>query len=194
MMKSLKVLILSLVLSFSNVSQAQMWPFACEDNKTQGGVDIWPWLVAQPFPWDNIEGYWKLGDDSSSFLKAHVLSSTKNRKILSLAVYGEGLCSKPYAKGTGYIDVTEKNVVRALISDELYKYQLKMGMFDSRDVAGFADCNQNIMGVSMKLIGRSKRSRMPGPMPLDPGFTEMKSMVLKKVSVDVIDACNKVHN
>lgn len=191
-MKSFLIILFGAVLGFSSLTQAGSGANSCAGTTTQGGVDIWPWWVAQPFPWDNIEGYWKLGDDGLSYLSAHVLSSTKNRKILSLAVLGEGLCSKPYAKGTGYIDATEKNVVRALVSDGTYKYQLKLALFDSRDVVGFNDCNQNIMGASMQIIGRARNPRDRKPLPMDPGITEMQSMMLKKVTIDVIDACKRV--
>lgn len=165
--------------------------FQCSDNSHTmgGGVDVWPWSFAKPFPWDNIQGFWQLGDSDSTFLKARVLSTTNNRKILSVAIYGEGICSKPYAKGTGYVDIAEKNVVRAILSDGVYKYQLKIGMFDPRDVAGVSMCGQNIMAASMQVIDRARNSANSKVAPLDPDVTETHNMMLKKSSLDPVSSC-----
>jgi len=168
----------------------------CSDNSHTmgGGVDVWPWSFAKPFPWDNIQGFWQLGDNPDAFIKARVLSSNNNRKILSLAVYGEGICSKPYAKGTGYVDVTEKNVVRAILSDGVYRYQLKIGMFDPRDVAGINACSQNIMAASMQVIERASKSSDKNVAPLDPDITETHNMMLKKATVDPGSSCKMMND
>ncbi len=188
---------ISLLICFSATTYATAYATAsantCFDNGIQGGVDIWPWSVARPFPWGNIEGYWKLGDDQTTYLSAQVLSSTNKRKILSLNIHKDGFCSKPYAKGAGYIDATEKNVVRALLSDGTYKYQLKLAMFDGRDIIGFRECGQNIVGASLQVIARSKNSKITNPQPLDPAVTETQNMLLKKVTFDVIAACEKIN-
>lgn len=192
-MKTIVILMTAVILSLSWGAQAQASAsMMCSDNQKMGGVDVWPWSIAKPFPWDNIQGYWKLGDDESSYIRARVLSSTNNRKILSLSLYGEGICSKPYAKGTGYVDVSEKNVVRALLTDGVYKYQMKLGLFDARDLILSGDnlCNYNIMAVSMQVIGRAKRSGELDKIPLDPSITETHNMLLKKVSVDPSVDCN----
>lgn len=162
-------------------------------NSIFGGVDVWPWSVAQPFPWDNIEGYWKLGDDQLSFLNVRVLSSTNNRRILSLSIHSDGICSKPTAKGTGYIDITDKNVVRALILDGVYKYQLKLGMFDSRDVF-LNDCTSNIMALSIQVIARARKAGVPDvATPLDPSVTEIRNLVLKKAAPGIDKNCKKIN-
>jgi hypothetical protein len=196
-MKTFFTLITLVLLSFSvcaqnSQSNLELTGESCS-NQLLGGVDALPWSVAQPFPWNNIEGYWKLGDDGSSYLKAAVISSTNRRKILSLQIYAEGVCSKPYARGTGYIDAAEKNVVRALVSDGTLKYQLKLGLFDSRDVNGVISCTQNVMAASMQVIGRAKKSADPTQPPLDSSVTETHNMLLKKVSADLVEACKKIN-
>ncbi|AGH94394.1 hypothetical protein [Pseudobdellovibrio exovorus] len=160
-------------------------------NVLKGGVDILPWSVVQPFPWDNIAGYWQLGD-SSVFIKARVLSSTNKRKILQLSIHAEGICSKASARGTGYVDVTEKNVVRALISDHMYKYQFKMGLFDARDIQDTLalSCKQNIVAVSVQMLGFTEGARTNGA-PLDIGMKETQNLVLKKVASDAEGLCKK---
>lgn len=161
-------------------------------NVLKGGVDILPWSVVQPFPWDNIQGYWQLGDSNNVFIKARVLSSTNKRKILQLTVHTEGICSRPSARGTGYVDVTEKNVVRALISDHMYKYQFKMGLFDARDLQTSLAlaCKQNVVAVSVQVLGHSELSSRSGA-PLDIGIKETQNLVLKKVASDPDSVCKK---
>lgn len=164
-------------------SHAQL---TCNDDAQtiQGGVDILPWSYAKPFPWDNIEGYWKLGDDDQSYIKATVLSSSQNRKFLSLQVYGDGYCSKPYAKGTGYVDISEKNVVRAILFDNNFRYQMKLGLFDVRDIIAAGDiCNGRVMAASMQVVGRTRAIYLPAK-PAEQKRSETKNMLLKKVSVD----------
>ena len=164
---------------------------SCNDSsKTMGGgVDVWPWSVAKPFPWDNIQGFWKLNENSQAILKARVLSTTNNRKILALTLYGDGVCAKASAKGTGYVDFFEKNVVRAILSDGVFKYQLKIGMFDSRDIAGADLCGQTIMAASMQVIERAQRSADGAAAPLDPDMMETHNMMLKKATVDPVNSC-----
>jgi len=158
-------------------------------NLLQGGGDAWPWSVAQPFPWDNIEGYWALGKRQSTFIRAHVLSSTKNRKILSLSIHKDSICSKPYAKGMGYIDINEINVVRALVIADNLKFQLKIAMFDSHDVAGLSGCEQNIVGLSMQTVGRYNNLKISNPVLGGPNPAAIQNAVLKKVPPEALSDC-----
>ena len=186
-MRNFLLILTMIFLGFTTMANAQSG-LLCDSARISGG-DAWPWSIAKPFPWDNIQGYWKLGDDNYSYLSAKVLSTTNSRKILSLSVLDDGVCSKPYAKGTGYVDVTEKNVVRALVTDGLYKYQLKLALFDSRDLVGQNSCSANIMALSIQVIARVRKTNEPISLPLDPSITEMRNMVLKKVAINADNAC-----
>ncbi|MEK6629089.1 MAG: hypothetical protein AABY53_10725 [Bdellovibrionota bacterium] len=198
-MKTFLIVILGFVMSFCSFAYAdsKTTSSACEatgyacDTTPQGGVDYWPWSVAQPFPWDHIEGFWKLGEDPAIYLNAHVLSSNNNRKILSLSIHKDSVCSKSSAKGTGYIDAAEKNVVRALIGDGVYKYQLKIAMFDMRDIDWLYDCDKNVMAVSMQLISRGRRPRTQLPPIFDTDDTETHNIMLKKVSPGAVSSCKE---
>lgn len=189
-MKAILIVLWIIFFGFLSVSHAGYRSLNTCDMQLTGG-DAWPWSVAQPFPWDNIEGFWKIGEDSSIYLNAQILSSNHNRKILSLSIHKDSVCSKTYAKGTGYIDIAEKNVVRALVVDGVYKYQLKIAMFDIRDVAWFYNCEQNVMGISMQLIGRVRRPRSQVPPIISPNDNEAHNIMLKKVSQDTIDSCKE---
>lgn len=190
-MKLISLLLVLLMVSFE-ASASKVANLFCgdEDGVIQGGVDILPWSVAKPFPWDNISGFWKLGDDSGSYVRAKVQSQTASRKILSLQVYAEGICARPYARGTGYIDATEKNVVRAILIDSQYRYQMKLGLFDSRDLSAMTNkCADRVMAVSMQVVGRA--SSASTGRPIDPSIMETHNMLLKKVTSDVSFSCEK---
>lgn len=189
-----KIFIFSLLLGFSFTAQANLNVNSCSHSKIQDGVDIWPWSVAQPFPWDNIQGYWQLGDDQFSFLRAEVVNPTnKRKKILSLSIHDGGPCSAPIAKGTGYIHIAEKNVVVALITDGVYQYRLKIAKFNSSDITGLDGCPQNIVGVTAQVIGHVKKSNDKNLDPIDPSITEPRNMVLKKTSANVDELCKKIN-
>lgn len=189
-MKLISLLLVVLMTSL-NVNASKTSSLSCgdEDGVMQGGVDILPWSVAKPFPWDNINGFWKLGDDDRSYVRAKVQSVTAARKILTLQVYGDGICSRPFARGTGYIDATEKNVVRAILVDSQYRYQMKLGLFDSRDLSTSTNkCADKVMAVSMQVVGRAAATG--SSKPLDPSIMETHNMLLKKVTSDVSFKCD----
>lgn len=189
-MKLISLLMVLLMVS-ANASASKSGSLSCGDEAgvMQGGVDILPWSVAKPFPWDNINGFWKLGDDVGTYVRAKVQSSTAARKILTLQVYGDGICSRPFARGTGYIDATEKNVVRAILVDSQYRYQMKLGLFDSRDLSASNNkCAEKVMAVAMQVVGRSTAAG--SNKPIDPSIMETHNMLLKKVTSDVYFKCD----
>lgn len=183
-MKQLISILFLLLIAISPYHEASAVMRCDSRTLSGGGVDAWPWSVAQPFPWSNIEGFWQIGETKGSFIRARVLSSNPSRKILSVSLYDDGLCEKPYARGTGYIDATERNVVRALISDGIYKYQLKLGLFNTEDVnADNLTCGKSIMAISMQIIGHQDRS------PINPELTQTMNTMLKKVTLDLPALC-----
>ncbi|MBC7420435.1 MAG: hypothetical protein H7328_06865 [Bdellovibrio sp.] len=160
-----------------------------ECNYKPQGVDYFPWSVANPFPWSDIQGVWKLSSDSSMYLKARVISSTKNRKILNVSLVSVDRCAKPIASGTGYIDSLEKNVVRAVLSDGIYRYQIKLGMFDARDLKIDANvCGPNILAATVKILGTTPKAENIYRSTRE---AQTQNMVLKKVSDDLNAVCKK---
>ena len=160
--------------------------------KIQGG-DYFPWSNAKPFPWSDIQGVWKLTDDIAPlYLKAKVVRSTTNRKILSLSIVSEGNCSRPVAQGVGYVDFSERNVVRAMLNDGSSKYQMKLASFDVRDLEMDSfTCGQNIMAASLQMIG----SAGPGSGPSSYATERTDgphNIMLKKVSNDLTSICKKL--
>lgn len=161
--------------------------------KIQRGGDYFPWSAAKPFPWADIQGVWKLRDGVNPyFLKAKVIRTTSNRKILNLSIVSEGNCSKPLAQGIGYIDLYERNVIRAIINDGSLKYQMKIAAFDVRDleIDSYA-CGENVVVASIQPIGqfKSNRSSFLGAFDSEP---RVENLMLKKTSNDIASICRKL--
>ena len=161
--------------------------------RIQGGVDGFPWSSAKPFPWTDIQGVWKLKDGVVPyFLKAKVIRTTTNRKILNLMIVSDGDCSRPVAQGVGYIDSSERNVVRAIINDGTSKYQMKIALFDIKDLAEDASgCDEGIMAASLQVLGSLPQTRSNTLVSADEeGSAE--NILLKKVSKDLTSICKKL--
>ncbi len=163
--------------------------------KILGGVDGFPWSVAKPFPWADIQGVWKLKDGLVPyFLKAKVVRTTSNRKILNLSVVSDKSCTKAIAQGVGYIDLSEKNVVRAIISDGTSKYQLKIALFNIEDLAiDGIGCGDGIMAASLRVIGTLPPTRNNALFTSE-DESRAENVLLKKVSSDLGAVCKKAGN
>lgn len=163
--------------------------------KIQGGVDGFPWSVARPFPWNDIQGIWKISEGTTTYLKARVINSTNNRKLLNVVLIDSANCSKPVARGTGYIDFAEKNVVRAILSDDLYRYQVKLAEFDAKYLQIDANmCGDTVMAASTQIIGLSGRKPKSRGQTVDnlvPEEAEIQNAMMKKISDDLNAICKK---
>lgn len=171
-------------------ADASAWQ-ECNAKIKGGGVDGFPWSIAKPFPWSDIQGVWKLRDGANPYyLKAKVIRTTSNRKILSLSVISEGNCAKPIAQGLGYIDFSERNVVRAIMNDGIAKYQIKIASFDVRDLEMDAyTCGENVVAASIQPIGSIRSSARLGLRGTE-GLTE--NVLLKKTNEDIATICRKL--
>lgn len=160
--------------------------------KIQGGVDGFPWSVARPFPWNDIQGVWKISDGTTTYLKARVINSTNNRKLLNLTLVDSADCSKPVAKGTGYVDFAEKNVVRAILSDDMYRYQVRLAEFDAKNLQIDAlACGSTVMASSTQIIGFSGRRPKGQIDAFPPEVAEPQNAMMKKISSDLNAICRK---
>ena len=184
-----------LVLILMSFFTLQVYSQTCGQTSILGKdpVDPWPWAVAQPFPWDNMDGYWKLGDEDGVYIRARVIKRTadSNKKLLQLWIYREGICAKPIARGNGYIDFAEKNVVNAFMIDDTYRFRFKLASFAMKDISEDVSptCNKRVLAASYQVIGLAGQPREKGT--LDPSVTEVQNMMLKKVTVNPDTACKK---
>ncbi len=172
----MKSLLFSLSLMFFvSFAQAQQ---AC-NIQAQGGIDTWPWQYAEPFPWDNIDGVWKLNTDSSDvYFKMSVTGENKKGKILKIIKFSTKSCTKPVATGVGFVGSLEKNIVRGVISGKALRYQITLGLFDTKQLTNddAATCGGQVLAASMEVIGQ----RGVYTTPIDPATYQIQLMVLKK--------------
>jgi hypothetical protein len=174
-------------------------PFSANEcsAKVLGG-DTFPWSVAQPFPWADIQGVWKLREGTVPYyLKAKIIRTTTNRKILNLSIVSEGNCTKPVAQGVGYIDFSEKNVVRAIMNDGVSKYQMKLASFDVRDIAldRYVCGGDNIMVASLQPLGSFRNAKSSSNRSISEVDEDgAENLVLKKTTSDLNSICRKLEN
>jgi len=185
----MKSLLVSLTfLFFATVASAET---SC-NLKTQG-IDNWPWKQAQP--WKNIQGIWKMNtQDGEVFFKFRITATQTNRKILLIDKIIDGNCAKPEASGVGYIAIEERNTVRAVISDEKLRYQLKLALFDTEDLSSnllsdVESCGDQVIGISvLQVIGRNPGRSFEAPAEYS---TSAENLMLKKVSNSLDSICKK---
>ena len=183
----MKSLLLSLsLIFFAHAAHSQQ---ACSI-QTLGGVDTWPWQYAQPFPWDNIQGVWKLSTDSSGvYFKMKITGQTKKGKILSITKFSTENCSESLASGVGFVGSQEKNIVRAVLSDSSFRYRLTLGLFDTRQLtAKDVSCGDQVLAASMEVIGQRGLLTSISGAPVD---NEVQLMVLKKISKSFETICKR---
>ncbi|MBC7741624.1 MAG: hypothetical protein H7061_05485 [Bdellovibrionaceae bacterium] len=183
--------VLTLILGFNVHAQGS----ACNINIK--GVDIFPLkndgqLAIAPLPlnWNELQGVWKLSTHSSVYLKARIINSNQKRKLISLTMVSPENCAKPVAIGTGYVDSLEQNVVRAVLTDSFYRYELKLGYFNSYDLKmDTLACGQYVWAATVRIIGTSPGANIP--FPTDSGGDSVRNLLLKKISSDLNAICKK---
>ncbi len=154
-----------------------------------GGVDTWPWQYAQPFPWDNIQGIWRLSTDTSGvYFKMKVTGQNKKGKILNITKFSTDNCNKALASGVGFVGSSEKNIVRGVISDRTLRYRLTLGLFDTKQLSDdTVACGDQVLAASMEVIGQRSLSSISGA----PVTNEVQLMLLKKVSKSIETICKR---
>ncbi len=183
----MKSLLLSLsLIFFAHAAHSQQ---ACSI-QTLGGVDTWPWQYAQPFPWDNIQGVWRLSTDTSGvYFKMKITGQTNKGKILSITKFSTENCSKALASGVGFVGSQEKNIIRGVISDRTLRYRLTLGLFDTKQLTeNNVACGDQVLAASMEVIGQRGQ---PTSISGAPVANEVQLMVLKKVSKSFETICKR---
>lgn len=144
-MRKLLVLI-TLFASLSGLAENQ-----CGYSTPQGGVDVFPWSQAQPFAWDNIQGLWQVNDFPDTFLRLRVIRANQSVKQLKVELLSKIDCAQPLMTGSGFINYSEKNVVRIFLKDKSGHVRfLKLGYFNPSDLKlSQAVCGQRVLIASV---------------------------------------------
>ncbi|AZZ35391.1 hypothetical protein CIK05_00765 [Bdellovibrio sp. qaytius] len=192
----MKQLALILVLVCSGlIAQAQGGGPIDKDTKigscgynTQGGADTFPWSLAQPFPWDTIQGLWRVSDEPDQVVRMRVVREDLKVKHLSVDVLSRRACASTM-KGVGLVTAAEKNVVRlSLTDDQGETHLMKLAFFDTRDLR----LDQNICGASVLAAtvvhfdGEGEDDIADDQKPV-----EQSNMMLKKITDSTDFHCKK---
>lgn len=155
---------------------------------TAGGADTFPWSLAQPFPWDTIQGLWKVSDDPDQVVRMRVVRQNKKVKHLSVDVLSRLACASTM-KGVGIITAAEKNVVRLSLTDtEGQTHLMKLAFFDARDLKlDMNVCGESILAATMvHFEGEGEDDTGGSQKP-----TEQSNMMLKKITNSTEFYCKK---
>ena len=135
----MKRLILAVLFAFCTNVFAQTSTNVCSSDslpagKGGGGVVVFPWSIARPFPWTSIQGVWTVANatdaQSNLIFDFKVTRSTDKMKQLFVEIYERNNCKKAYMRGVGIVNTADKNIVRINMNNVL----MKLGMFNTADL------------------------------------------------------------
>lgn len=170
---------------------------SCGINKQGGGpIDTFPWSVAQPFPWNTIQGLWKVSHSHDQVMRMLVVRQDQYVKHLSVDVLSRNQCNGPVMKGVGIITAAEKNVVRLTLTDkEGQTYMMKLAMFDTADLQMDKNlCGQSVLAASVLTLDNEGEDDNMGNTGDDNKTAEQSNMMLKKITSSTDFYCRKHKN
>lgn len=189
----MKKIALIIVLLFSAVF-AQAEQNSCGLN-TQG-IDTFPWSYAQPFPWDDIQGLWKVSSDPDYVIRMRVVRKDTASQKLQVEVLSRSKCRR-IMHGPGIINEKEKDVVRIGLKDQEGTIRMmKLAFFDARDLKMDANiCGQSVLAASIIDIENEADDLKANPNDNGQKALESKSnMMLKKITSSTDFYCRKNRN
>jgi len=182
----MKRLILAVLFAFCTNVFAQSTNICSNDalpaGKGGGGVVVFPWSIAKPFPWTSIQGVWVVANatniQSNLVFEFKVTRSTEKMKQLFVQIYERDNCKKAYMRGVGIVNTSEKNVVRINMNNVL----MKVGMFNTEDLEmDTYTCGPKSLGATFyRLVDND--DRITYDTSVGAINTEESNMILKKVS------------
>jgi len=156
----------------------------------QGGVDIFPWGLAEPFPWNTIQGLWKVTDNNETIIKFRVTRSDTESKKLSVEVFSRqsGKCDKPLMTGFGIITAEEKNIVRVSLKDSTGSIKLlTLAWFNAQNLKLTGpNCDRNVLVAAMIPLVEDASHKDAWSQEV-----EAPQMMLKKITGSLDFYCKK---
>lgn len=146
---------------------------------TGKGGDLFPWSLAKPFEWSNIQGVWSPFEKSEHNLtfSFQVTRTTNSINQLFVEIKGDARGSQNVARGIGFISNTEKNVMRVIVGDKM----LKFGFFKTADLSiESAICGNKILAVSAYSLNECEDGKCDEAPEFE--YLEKSSIMLKKIS------------
>jgi hypothetical protein len=162
----------------------------------QGPIDTIPWKYAQPFPWDDIQGLWKISNEPDYVIRMRVTRKDTDSRKLQVEVLSRSKCRR-VMRGPGIINGSEKDVVRiSLVDQQGVTRLMKLAFFDTRDLKMDANiCGQSVLAASVIDIDHESDDLQDVPNTGSQKALESKSnMMLKKITDSTDFYCRKNRN
>lgn len=148
-------------------SQFEVDPAAdCAVQPFRRGDDYWPWGLARPFPWKDIQGTWRAEtvNGSYTYFSFAVVRSEKAAKQLRVVQYKNLESCEVMARGVGREYDNQINAQMTSKADGV-SFRILMAAFDPKDLAEPVSCTGAVMGMSMIPFG-PRTANKPYNMPL----------------------------
>ncbi len=153
-----------------------------------GGVTVWPWSLAKPFPWTSIQGVWTaVGADKSNLVFDFKVTRTTDKiKQLFVEIYNREDCKKAYMRGVGVVNTNQKNVVRVNMNNVL----MKLAMFNTADLEmDTYTCGAKTLGATFYRLAEPESSVYESTGSVN--AFQSSNIILKKVSNANLYRCKK---
>lgn len=192
----MKRLILAVLFAFCTNAFAQASINTCSSDalpsgKGGGGVVVFPWSSARPFPWTSIQGVWIVANANEAqanlIFDFKVTRSTDKMKQLFVEIYERNNCKKAYMRGVGIVNTADKNIVRINMNNVL----MKLGLFNTADLElDTYTCGPKSLGATFYRLADNEAtisSFTPGTVNAE----SSSNMILKKVTNANLYRCKK---
>lgn len=137
----------------------------CSKLQPYKGDDYWPWSLAIPFPWNDIQGLWKAEyeNGSTSYFSFTVVRREKEVKQIKVVQYLDLNKCEVLARGVGR--EYDKQINAQMISANNMTFRLLMAAFDASSLPKQQQtCSGSVMAMSLIPFGHgflNKAYNMP---------------------------------
>lgn len=138
----------------------------CQITEIQGGIDLFPWSMARPFPWKDIQGMWSAEFNGiETYFSFRVVRVGSSGRQIRIVRYNDLVSCFVLAKGTGH---ENSNQLKAqLVNSEGNTFKMAVGEFDSANLRMDLKCDATVMGMRLSdfntleedMISRNKHKK-----------------------------------
>lgn len=123
-------------------------PRSCDKASILGDFDHFPWSLAKPFPWNDIQGTWVADDNGAPmYFTFRIVRTAATVRQLVVVQYRDLKSCDIVAKGVGR---QSYNQVRAqLVSRQGEVFRMSLASFHASDLPVGMRCGPEMMGMSL---------------------------------------------
>ena len=102
------LMLFSAQFSLGSTQFIQSSAVTCNKNVLGGGSDVFPWGVAEPFPWKTIQGVWRVHNNPDMLFQFRVNNPNKKNRRILVQIFSRENCVEPLYKVPGVFSETQK--------------------------------------------------------------------------------------